>query len=110
MTKVGVKRLLLVSVAVLFPEKGLRFAFFRWLLGHIMRDLGTAEEIVRATPLDWTIARPPRLTNGSDESYRAQHDALPENAFSMSFRAVAAFMLDALEHHTHVREVVGLAS
>jgi putative NADH-flavin reductase len=52
MTKAGVKRLVLVSVAVLFPEKGLPFAFFRWLLAHIMRDLGTAEEIVRATPLD----------------------------------------------------------
>ena len=110
MTKAGVKRLVLVSVAVLFPEKGLRFAFFRRLLAHIMRDLGTAEEIVRATPLEWTIARPPRLTNRSDESYRSRRDALPENGFSMSFRAVAAFMLDTVEHHTHVREIVGLAS
>ena len=32
MTKAGVKRLVLVSVAVLFPEKGLRFSFFRWCL------------------------------------------------------------------------------
>jgi uncharacterized protein YbjT (DUF2867 family) len=55
MTKAGVKRLVLVFVAVLFPEKGLRFAFFCWLLSHIMRDLGTAEEIVRATPLEWTL-------------------------------------------------------
>src|SRR6266481_8445220 len=110
MTKAGVKRLVPVSVAVLFPEKGLRFAFFRRLLAHIMRDLGTAEEIVRATPLEWTIARPPRLTNRSDESYRSRRDALPENGFSMSFRAVAAFMLDTVEHHTHVREIVGLAS
>jgi hypothetical protein len=75
-----------------------------------MRDLGTAEEIVRATPLDWTIARPPRLATRSDESYRARRDVLPENGFSMSFRAVAAFILDAVEHHAHVREIVGLAS
>jgi len=110
MTRTGVGRLILVSAAVLFPEKGLRFAFFRWLLTHIMRDLGTAEEIVCATSLDWTIARPPRLLDGPGEAYRSRHDALPVNGFSMSFRAVAAFMLDTAEHHTHVHEIVGLAS
>jgi len=110
MTRAGVKRLVLVSAAVLFPEKGLRFAFFRWLLKHVMRDLDGAEQIVRATPLDWTIARPPRLIERPEEVYRATRDALPARAFSMSFRAVAAFMLDAVEQHAHVHEVVGLAS
>jgi len=110
MTRAGVKRLVLVSAAVLFPEKGLRFAFFRWLLKHVMRDLDGAEQIVRATPLDWTIARPPRLIERPEEVYRATRDALPARAFSMSFRAVAAFMLDAVEQHAHVHEIVGLAS
>jgi putative NADH-flavin reductase len=110
MTRTGLSRLLLVSAAVLFPEKGLRFAFFRWLLTHVMRDLGTAEQIVRATPLDWTIARPPRLVGTSDEAYRSERGALPVEGFRMSFRAVAAFMLDAAERHTHVHEIVGLAS
>jgi putative NADH-flavin reductase len=109
MTKTGVNRLVLVSAAVLFPEKGVRFAFFRWLLKHIIRDLGTAEEIVRATSLDWTIARPPRLTNKPDAGYRAVRDALPTKGFSMSFRAVATFMLDTVEQHSHIREIVGLA-
>jgi putative NADH-flavin reductase len=110
MTRAGVSRLVLVSAAVLFPEKGLRFAFFRWLLTHVMRDLGAAEEIVRATSLDWTIARPPRLIQRPDEAYRSRRDALPSDGLSMSFRAVAAFMLDAAEKGTHVHEVVGLAS
>ena len=110
MTRAGVKRVVLVSAAVLFPEKGLYFAFFRWLLTHVGRDLGTAEEIVRATSLDWTIVRPPRLLNRADEAYRSVCDALPAGGYSMSFRAVAAFMLDAVEHHTYVHEIVGLAS
>jgi putative NADH-flavin reductase len=110
MTRSGVRRLVLVSAAVLFPEKGLRFTFFRWLLTQVRRDLGTAEDIVRATPLDWTIVRPPRLIAGADEGYRSRRDALPVDGFSMSFRAVAAFMLDAAEHGTHVHEIVGLAS
>jgi putative NADH-flavin reductase len=110
MTKAGVKRLVLVSAAVLFPEKGLFFAFFRWLLTHIRRDLGTAEEIVRATDLEWTIARPPRLISKPDEKYRSRPDALPIHGYAMSFRAVAAFMLDAVEQHAYVHQIVGLAS
>jgi uncharacterized protein YbjT (DUF2867 family) len=34
MTASGVSRLAIVSAAVLFPEKGLYFAFFRWLTRH----------------------------------------------------------------------------
>ncbi len=64
MMSAGVKRLVLVSAAVLFPEKGLRYAFFRWLLAHIARDLHAAEEIVSAAPLEWTIARPRALSTG----------------------------------------------
>jgi putative NADH-flavin reductase len=109
MTRTGVNRFVLVSAAILFPGKGMQYTFFHWLLKHIARDLGRAEEIVKATPLEWTIARPPRLTNGPDPSYRALRDALPEKGYSMSFRAVAAFMLDAVEQHSHVREIVGLA-
>jgi putative NADH-flavin reductase len=109
MTRAGVKRLVLVSAAILFPEKGLLFAFFRRLLKHVARDLGAAELIVRATSLDWTIARPPRLVDRTDEAYRSREDALPPGGLSMSFRAVAAFMLDAVEGHAHVREIVGLA-
>ncbi len=109
MTRAGVERYVLLSAAVLFPMRGLRFAFFRWLLKHIARDLGAAEEIARATPLAWTIARPPRLIERSDERYRSAIDALPVEGFTMSFRAVAAFMLDAVEQRAHLRETVGLA-
>ncbi len=110
MTRAGVKRIVLVSAAVLFPVRGLRFAFFRWLLTHVTRDLGAAEQILRATSLDWTIARAPRLIDRPDEAYRSTRDELPSRGFSMSFRGVAAFMLDAVENRTHVHEIVGLAS
>lgn len=109
MTRAGVARLVLVSAAILFPEKGLRYAFFRWLLTYTRRDLGAAEQIVRATSLDWTIARPPRLIDRPDAAYRSTPDALPAGGFSMSFRAVAAFMLDAVERRSHLHEIVGLA-
>jgi putative NADH-flavin reductase len=109
MKRSGISRIVLVSAAVLFPERGLMFAIFRRLLKHIARDLAQAEEILRRSGLDWTIVRPPRLTNGTDDRYRVLENALPKNGFSASFRAVAAFMLDSAEHRSHVQELVGLA-
>lgn len=109
MTRTRVNRLVLVSAAVLFPMKGIQFAFFRWLLQHISRDLSTAEDIVRATPFEWTIVRPPRLTNSPDSRYRLTRDALPNKGYVASFRAVATFMVDAAEQRNYIRELVGLA-
>lgn len=110
MTAAEVKRLVVVSAAVLFPDRRLSFRFFRWLLRQHARDLVAMEAVVRATRFDWTIGRPPRLVSAQNESYRSETDALPPGAWSMSFRAVAAFLVDCVENGTHLREVVGLAS
>jgi putative NADH-flavin reductase len=106
----GVSRLAIVSAAVLFPEKGLYFAFFQWLTKHHARDLRGMEDIVRGSGLAWTIARPPRLTQSSDASFRALRDGLPARSRVMSFRSVAAFMLEAVERRSHMCEVVGLGA
>ena len=109
MTASGIARLAIVSAAVLFPEKGLYFAFFRWVTKHHARDLRAMEELVQASGLAWTIARPPRLTKSPDASFRAVRDALPPGSRAMSFRSLAAFLLDAVERRSHVAEIVGLA-
>ncbi|UJR80998.1 NAD(P)-dependent oxidoreductase [Sandaracinus amylolyticus] len=109
MTRSGLARIALVSAAVLFDEPGLRFAFFRWLLQHHARDLGAMEALVAASELDYTIARPPRLVRSDETAYRASVGRLPEGGSVLSFRAVAAFMLDAVERDEHVRETVGIA-
>jgi putative NADH-flavin reductase len=109
MTGSGVTRLAIVSAAVLFPKKEFYFAFFRWLLKHHARDLCAMEDIVRASSLAWTIARPPRLMKSPDPSFRALREALPPGSWAMSYRSVAAFLLDAVERRSHVTEVVGLA-
>jgi putative NADH-flavin reductase len=108
MALAGVPRLVIVSAAILFPEKGLYFRFFQWLIRHHARDLRAMEAIVRVSGLAWTIARPPRLTKSTDASFRALRDALPPGSRAMSFRSVAAFLLDAVERKSHVSEIVGL--
>jgi len=108
MQTAGVARLAIVSAALLFPKKSLRYAFFRWFVRHHLRDLIAMEAVVSATPFDWTIARPPKLVQASSDAYRSERAALPDGAFSMSFRAVAASMLDCIEQGAYIREIVGL--
>jgi len=110
MTASGVPRLVIISAAVLFPEKGLYYAFFRWLTRHHARDLRGMEDLVRASGLAWTIARPPRLIRSPDASFRAARDAVPPGSRVMSFRSVAAFMVEAVERRSHLCEVVGLGA
>ena len=109
MKRSKVQRLAVVSAAVLFPMRGLFYAFFRWLLKHHARDLSAMENVIEASELDWTITRPPRLVSGPETARRIAVGGLPVRARSISFRSVAAFLLDCLERDEHVREVVGLA-
>jgi len=109
MKRARVARLAAVSAAVLFPMRGLFYAFFRWLLKHHARDLSAMESVIRATDVAWTIARPPRLVGGAEETPRIVVDGLPPRARSISYRSVAAFLLGCLEHEQHVRQIVGLS-
>lgn len=109
MTTSGLSRIALVSAAVLFDEPGLYYAFFQWLLRHHARDLSTMEAIVSASSLSFTVARPPRLVHSPEIAYRTAVGRMPEHSRVASFRAVAAFMLDAVEKNDHLRGVVGIA-
>jgi putative NADH-flavin reductase len=108
MRTAGVSRLCILSAAVLFPGSGVQYAFFKWLLQHHARDLEALEAVVKASDLEWTIARPPRLVNAPDARYLAARDALPEGAYSATFRGVAAFLLDAAERQAYGRQTVGI--
>ena len=111
MRTAGISRLIILSAAVLFPGAGLQYAFFKWLLQHHARDLEALETVVKASDLEWTIARPPRLVHVNDARYLAARDALPEGGLSTAtFRGVASFMLDVLETGARIHETAGIAS
>jgi putative NADH-flavin reductase len=107
MQRAGVKRLVVLSAAAHFP--GIPNRIVRFILRNHMRDSLAMEEIVQAGGLDWTIARPPRLTQKEDSSYRSWEDAAPKMGFTVSRKAVAAFMLDAIERQKHFQKIVGIA-
>jgi putative NADH-flavin reductase len=112
MGSAGVSRFLVVSSALLFSGGGLAVGFFRALIGQHLRDLGEMETIILASGTRWTIARPPRLVMARDEGYTAQEGALPDRlavSVAMSWRAVAAFLLDSVEKSLHSQKIVGLS-
>ncbi len=107
MKRSGVKRLLVLSAAAHFP--GIPNRIVSFILRNHMRDSLKMEEVVQGSHLDWTIARPPRLTDQDYTTYRSRENAAPKIGFSLARKAVAAFMLDAIEQQKHFQKIVGIA-
>ena len=107
MNRSGVKRLLILSAAAHFPGIPNRITSF--ILRNHMRDSLAMEEIVKGSGLDWTVARPPRLTEGEYLTYRSREGAAPSLGFTLARKAVAAFMLDAIEQEKHFHKIAGIA-
>jgi putative NADH-flavin reductase len=107
MQRSGVKRLLILSAAAHFP--GIPNRIVSFILRNHMRDSLAMEKVVQNSGLDWTIARPPRLTQQQYTVYRSWESAAPRMGFSLSRKAVAAFMLDAIEQKKHFHKIVGIA-
>jgi putative NADH-flavin reductase len=111
MKKQRVKRLIYVSSLGVGDTKGQLGPVYNWillpgLLKNVFADKETAEELIRATKLDWTIVRPGAMNNKLlTGTYRAGPDAAKKRWFPRIARAdVADFMLTALERNTFVRE------
>ncbi|SHN44547.1 NAD(P)-dependent oxidoreductase [Cryptosporangium aurantiacum] len=83
-TEVGLRRVLVVSAAGAFIEKSDDLVTRRAvkpLLGVVLRntfaDTRAMESIIRESGLDWTIVRPPRLTDGPHTGqYRTGYDGV----------------------------------
>lgn len=111
MQMAGVRRLVVVSAAMLFEDAGILFAVLRRiLLRNVAEDSVEMERVVMASDLDWTIARPPKLTNGPlTENYQVESGRMPRGRISISRADVAHFLLGELEGDGHVDQIVGMA-
>ncbi|MFR9778575.1 NAD(P)-dependent oxidoreductase [Micromonospora sp. MS34] len=129
MTGVGVRRIVVVSAAPVgvVPSPGrpnpprrdpgdgplMRFVFgpvIRRLLRRSYADLALMEEGLREGDLDWTVVRPPRLTDGpASGSYRTAYGRNVRGGFAVSRADVAHLMLALLDRPESVRQTVGVA-
>lgn len=84
----------------------LRLFVRRLVLKHNFDDHDRQEALTRESGLDWIIARPSALTNGPARGrYRMETDVRPIPA-TISRADVAAFMVDAIERDTWLRQAV----
>jgi putative NADH-flavin reductase len=107
----GVRRVQLVSAAFLFSKIGMFGALLKPTLFRFMApDMAAMEREIMKDELEWTILRPPRLTNGPlTRSYRVADGELPPSGNVISRADVAEFMINEAETPAHIRRIVGLA-
>jgi uncharacterized protein YbjT (DUF2867 family) len=86
----------------------------RFLLSHVLDDKGRQEELIRNSGLQWTIARPPQLTDVPDirTDLIEWHGPAPKGVkltWKVSRASVAAFLIAAIENGSHINEVVNIS-
>ena len=80
------------------------------MFGKVYDDLALMEDILRDSGLDWTIVRPPQLTDKPlTGTYRTAIDRNLRGGFSVSRADVAQLMLRVLEQPETIHHVIGIA-
>ncbi len=110
MREAGVRRLVSVSVSAIEGRRPwIAINLVRWILRKPYADFARMERLITSSPVDWTIVRPPYLTNGPKTGrVRAQagRKDLAHGPYHISRADLAATLLDLAEDSQHVREVL----
>jgi putative NADH-flavin reductase len=113
MLHAGVRRVVVESVAFLFKDSIVPPAYLlgRLLFPGVVADSSAMERIFRESVLDWTIVRPPRLTNKPyTGKYRVREGHLPRFGFTISRADVADFLVKTVEDRSSIRKIVGVCN
>ena len=113
MPRAGVSRLVVESVAFLFKDAIIPPAYLlgRLFFPGIVADASAMEKVLENSGLDWTIARPPKLTpKPYTGKYRVIVGRLPPFGFSISYADVADFMIKAVQNRSLIGKVAGVCS
>lgn len=130
MRSAGVRRIVVVSAAPVGTVPSPRRPhpprhdpgdgpFMRYVLSPLVRavfrehyaDLARMEDALRDSDLDWTVVRPPRLTNKPlTGRYRTAYGRNVPRGLTVSRADVAACMLRALDRPESIGQTVGVAA
>jgi len=94
----GLKRVLVTSTALLFPEQTLLGQVLGYLAPNVVRSAERMEQVLKNSGLTWTSARAGFLNDARETTYRAEKWALPKNGTAVLRSALARFLVDALEN------------
>jgi nucleoside-diphosphate-sugar epimerase len=117
MKKHAVARLLVVSSMGAGDSKGqgswMVRAYYRFMLKYVIWDKNTQEADIRASGLDWTIVRPPRLLHTPDINPDVIVWSGPQPkqkfAWSTSRPTLAKVVLDALSEGQYIGQAVNMS-
>ena len=113
MQHVGVRRVVAVSTAFLFKDSILppTYLIGRMFFAGIVTDASAMETVIRASELDWTIVRPPQLTDKPyTGKYRFREEHLPRFGFNISRADVADCLIKALDNRASVKKILGVSN
>jgi putative NADH-flavin reductase len=113
MLQTSVRRVVVESIAFLFKDSFLppTYLLGRLLFSRIVADASAMEQIFAESELDWTMVRPPELTDKPyTGAYRVREGHLPRFGFRISRADVADFMITVVENRFAVRRVVGVSN
>ncbi|SEG77683.1 Putative NADH-flavin reductase [Nonomuraea solani] len=115
MRETGLRRLVVVTASGHVVDAGdgpLNRAVVKPLLGLFLRegfaDFARTEEAVRASGLDWTIMRPPRLTDGERRPYRTAVDENVRRGITIARADLADAILATLDDEATIGHTVSV--
>ncbi|MDB5156213.1 MAG: NAD-dependent epimerase/dehydratase family protein [Mucilaginibacter sp.] len=117
MEQYGVKRICCISASALDVSPVIPWYvrlvakyIIQKLLKHMYADLRRMEDLIKAGKADWTIIRPPQLTNGPvTGNYRIAIGVFLKNCLKISRADVAHFIVNNLTNELTYRTTVEIA-
>ena len=116
MRAVGTRRLIAVTAAPVGRDKTdtLRNRILNKVLWTIIKevysDMARMEEVIRSSGLDWTIVRPPRLTNKpAIGRYRTALNGSVRGGYTVARADLAGAMLKMLDDPAAIQAAIGIA-
>ena len=107
------RRVVVVSVAFLFKDSIVppAYLFGRLFFRDLVADASGMEDVFRKSGLEWTIVRPPQLTDKPRTgNYRIREDHLPRFGFKIARADVADFMIRIVENRNSIGKIVGVCN
>jgi putative NADH-flavin reductase len=113
MHRAHVRRVVVESSAFLFKDSIVPPTYLvgRLFFSSVVADATAMEQILVESGLDWTIVRPPRLTDEPfTGKYRVQEGRLPRFGFTISRADVADCFVKTAETHASIQKVIGASN
>jgi putative NADH-flavin reductase len=113
MQHADVRRVVVVSTAFLFKDAILPPAYLvgRLFFSSLVLDASAMERVFQESASDWTIVRPPQLTDKARSGkYRVREGHLPLFGFNISRADVADCLIKTLDDRTAVKKILGASN